>query len=89
MAREGLVDVAATYSVGHQEGVRIEHSSTWPLHARLTRALGRRTGASAAILTISKGEVVHETKPDGSPVTAADMASEVLTEGLRGIRGGG
>jgi DNA-binding transcriptional LysR family regulator len=33
MAREGLVDVAATYSVGHQEGVRIEHSSTWPLHA--------------------------------------------------------
>jgi 3'(2'), 5'-bisphosphate nucleotidase len=34
--------------------------------------------ASAAILTISKGEVVHETKPDGSPVTAADMASELV-----------
>jgi DNA-binding transcriptional LysR family regulator len=33
MAREGLVDIAATYSVGHQDGVRIEHSSTWPLHA--------------------------------------------------------
>ncbi|WP_139004114.1 LysR family transcriptional regulator [Arthrobacter crystallopoietes] len=33
MVREGLVDVAATYSVGHQEGVRLEHSSTWPLHA--------------------------------------------------------
>jgi len=34
--------------------------------------------ASTAILTISKGEVVHETKPDGSPVTAADMASELV-----------
>jgi 3'(2'), 5'-bisphosphate nucleotidase len=34
--------------------------------------------ASAAILTIAKGEVVHETKPDGSPVTAADMASELV-----------
>lgn len=34
--------------------------------------------ASAAVLTISKGEVVHETKPDGSPVTAADMASELV-----------
>ena len=34
--------------------------------------------ASAAILTISKGEMVHETKPDGSPVTAADMASELV-----------
>lgn len=34
--------------------------------------------ASAAILTISKGDVVHEMKPDGSPVTAADMASELV-----------
>lgn len=34
--------------------------------------------AAAAILTISRGEIVHETKPDGSPVTAADMASELV-----------
>ena len=27
--------------------------STWPLHARLTRALGGRTGASAALLTLA------------------------------------
>ena len=27
--------------------------STWPLHVRLTRALGGRTGASAAILTLA------------------------------------
>jgi predicted PurR-regulated permease PerM len=27
-------------------------SSTWPLHVRLTRALGGRTGTSAAILTL-------------------------------------
>ncbi|NKX56409.1 LysR family transcriptional regulator [Arthrobacter mobilis] len=33
MVREGEVDVGATYSLGHQDGVRIEHSSTWPLHA--------------------------------------------------------
>lgn len=33
LAREGLVDIAATYAVGRQDGVRIEHSSTWPLHA--------------------------------------------------------
>ena len=34
--------------------------------------------ASVAILGISKGEVVHEIKPDGSPVTGADMASELV-----------
>src|SRR3954451_21119507 len=27
--------------------------STWPLHVRLTRALGGRTGASAALLTLA------------------------------------
>lgn len=33
MVLDGEADVAATYSLGHQEGVRVEHASTWPLFA--------------------------------------------------------
>jgi DNA-binding transcriptional LysR family regulator len=33
MVVEGAVDIAATYSLGHTEGVRVEHTSTWPLFA--------------------------------------------------------
>jgi DNA-binding transcriptional LysR family regulator len=33
MVRDGMVDVAATYSIGRQDGVRIEHLSACPLHA--------------------------------------------------------
>ena len=33
LAAEGAVDVAATYSLEHRDGVRVEHISTWPLFA--------------------------------------------------------
>jgi DNA-binding transcriptional LysR family regulator len=33
MVVEGAVDIAATYSLGHTDGVRVEHTSTWPLFA--------------------------------------------------------
>jgi 3'(2'), 5'-bisphosphate nucleotidase len=50
------------------------------LYDELTALVGQ---ASAAILRFSQNTVLHEQKPDGSPVTAADMASEAVI--LRGL----
>ncbi|HST71792.1 MULTISPECIES: LysR family transcriptional regulator [Kocuria] len=54
MVVEGAVDIAATYSLGHTDGVRVEHTSTWPLFAVVS------TGHPlAGRETVTLGELAH------------------------------
>ena len=56
-----------------------ERDITPEIAARLIEPLtGIVARASAAILAIAQDGVAHETKDDGSPVTAADKASEIV-----------
>ncbi len=50
------------------------------IHELLTVALRAAVGASKAIMQIYTGDFSNELKPDGSPITHADLASNTLLE---------